>query len=69
LTGVLIAGLQGWPVVAPDGTRTTMANRILDVVGVHGWERLGTTADIIGVAAFAFLCWTLVRSARQKLEA
>jgi putative OPT family oligopeptide transporter len=68
LTGVLIAGLQGWPVVVPDGTRTTMANRLLDLVGVHGWERLGTTADLIGVAAFAVLCWTLVRSARQKLE-
>jgi len=67
LTGVLIAALQGIPKETAAGT-VSVANWILDSVGIRGWEHLGATADIIGVAAFAVLCWTLVRSARQKLD-
>ena len=40
-----------------------------DAILVEGTlQELGATADVIGVAAFAVLCWTLIRSARQKLE-
>ena len=63
LTGVLIAGLQG---VRTDPGRS-MANDILDTVGVHGWERLGATADLIGLVMFAILCFFLMRAARKKL--
>ena len=68
LTGVLIAALQGWRVGTGDD-RTTMLGSILDTVGVHGWEHLGGTADIIGIAAFAVLCLLLVRAARKPLDA
>jgi putative OPT family oligopeptide transporter len=67
LTGVLIAALQGIPKDTAAGT-VSVANWILDGVGIRGWEHLGATADIIAVIAFAVLCWTLVRTARQKLE-
>ena len=65
LTGVLIAGLQGWRT----GPGKSMANDILDAVGIHGWERLGHTADVIGIGMFAVLCFFLVRAAKKKLEA
>jgi hypothetical protein len=68
LTGVLIAGLQGWPTQGVGGEKVSMAERILDAVGVRGWERFGGVADLIGVAMFAVLCFTLVRAARKKLE-
>ncbi len=45
-----------------------MAQQILDSVGVHGWEKLGATADLIGVGMFALLCFLLLRAAREKLE-
>ena len=64
LTGVGIAALQGWRV----GPGRSMAQQILDSVGVHGWERMGATADLIGVAMFTGLCILLVRAAREKLE-
>jgi len=67
LTGVLIAALQGVPKSTPAGP-VSLAGWIVDQVGVHGWERYGHLADMIGVAAFAVLAWTLVRQARQKLE-
>lgn len=63
LTGVLIAALQGWRT----GPGRSMANDILDSVGVHGWERLGPTADLIGLAMFAVLCFLLLRAAQKKL--
>ncbi len=65
LTGVGIAALQGWR-VAPG---RSMATQILDSVGVHGWEKMGGTADLIGVAMFTGLCILLVRAAREKLDA
>lgn len=63
LTGVLIAGLQG----VRTGPGRSLANDILDSVGVHGWENLGATADLIGLAMFALLCFTLLRAAQKKL--
>jgi putative OPT family oligopeptide transporter len=68
LTGVLIAGLQGWPTLGAGGERVSMAERILAAVGIRGWERMGGWADLIGLAMFALLCVTLVRAARRKLE-
>jgi hypothetical protein len=41
---------------------------MLDKVGVHGWERLGPVADLIGIAFFAGLCFLLLRAARQRLD-
>jgi putative OPT family oligopeptide transporter len=67
LTGVLIAGLQGWPTTF-EGARTSMAERILGTVGVRGFEQYGAIADLIGVAMFALLCVTLIRAAKRKLE-
>jgi hypothetical protein len=64
LTGVLIAGLQGVR-TAPG---RSLAADILDKVGVHGWERFGATADIIGLVMFAGLSYLLLRAARQKLD-
>jgi putative OPT family oligopeptide transporter len=63
LTGVLIAGLQGVR-TAPG---RSLAQDILDKVGVHGWERYGATADVIGLAMFAGLCFLLLRAAQKKL--
>jgi putative OPT family oligopeptide transporter len=64
LTGVLIAGLQGWRT----GPGKSMANDILDAVGIKGFEHLGHTADLIGIAMFAVLCFFLLRAAKEKLE-
>ncbi len=64
LTGVVIAGLQGWRT----GPQRSIAQDILDSVGVHGWERYGATADIIGLVMFTALCILLLRAAREKLE-
>jgi len=63
LTGVLIAGLQGWRT----GPQRSIAQDILDSVGVHGWESYGTTADIIGIVMFTGLCALLLRAAQKKL--
>jgi putative OPT family oligopeptide transporter len=63
LTGVLIAGLQGVR-TAPG---RSLAQDIFDKVGVHEWARLGGWADIIGLAMFALLAFTLLRAARKKL--
>jgi len=69
LTGVLIAAFQGWRLegVVGDGP-ATMLEKIRAMVGIQGWEHLGATADVIGVVAFAALAWTLVRSAKEKLD-
>jgi putative OPT family oligopeptide transporter len=63
LTGVLIAGLQGVR-TAPG---RSLAQDILDKVGIHGWESHGATADIIGIVMFAGLCALLLRAAQKKL--
>ena len=63
LTGVVIAGLQGFP----RPPQPSWSQQLLDAVGVHEWARLGGWSDVIGVAMFAVLCVFLVRAARQKL--
>jgi putative OPT family oligopeptide transporter len=69
LTGVAIALLSGIPTTGPDGREISILRRVLDSVGVHGWESLGGGADLIGIAFFAGLCFLLLRAARQRLEA
>jgi putative OPT family oligopeptide transporter len=72
LTGIAIALLAGIAVTVtgPDGQPQDISilTWVLDKVGVHGWEQLGRGADLIGLAAFAALCFFLYRAARQKLE-
>ncbi len=70
LTGIAIALLAGVATkVMVDGQLrdVSLLERVLDGVGIHGWERLGAGADLIGVIAFAVLCVLLVRAAKQKL--
>ena len=66
LTGVAIAALQGVPKMV-DGKRVSMADWILDSIGVRGFEHLGGVSDVIAIAMFAVLCFLLVRAARKKL--
>jgi len=71
LTGIAIALLSGIPMtVMVDGQprEVSLMQRALDLVNVHGWERLGGMADLIGIAMFGVLCVLLVRAAREKLE-
>jgi putative OPT family oligopeptide transporter len=67
LTGVLIAALQGVPKSTPEGP-VSFAGWLVEQIGVQGWERYGHIADLIAVAMFAVLAWTLVRQAKQKLD-
>jgi putative OPT family oligopeptide transporter len=72
LTGILIAALSGIPTtVTVDGQpqEISILQRVLDMVGIHGWESMGAMADLIGVVAFVGLCFLLIRAAREKLEA
>ena len=62
-TGVLIAGLQG----VRTGPQRSIAQDILDKVGIHGWESYGATADIISIVMFTGLCFLLLRAAQKKL--
>jgi putative OPT family oligopeptide transporter len=72
LTGVLIALLNGVEknVVTADGQskKISLIQYVLDAVGIHGWEKYGHVADLIGILFFAGLCVLLLRAARQKLE-
>jgi putative OPT family oligopeptide transporter len=68
LTGVAIALLSGISTTGPDGREISILTWMLDKVGVHGWERLGPVADLIGIAFFAGLCFLLLRAARQRLD-
>ena len=71
LTGVVIALLNGVEkdvVVNGQPRKISMIQYVLDSVGIHGWERMGAIADLIGIAFFAGLCILLLRAARQKLE-
>ncbi len=72
LTGVLIALLNGVEkdvMVGGQPKKVSLIQYVLDTVGIHGWERLGRGADLIGIVFFAGLCFLLLRAARQKLEA
>ncbi len=68
LTGVAIALLSGVSTTGPDGKEISILAWVLNKVGVHGWERLGGVADLIGIIFFAGLCFLLLRAARQRLE-
>jgi putative OPT family oligopeptide transporter len=60
LTGILIALLSSIPV----GEKS-----LIQVLNFgHGWEHLGPLADLIGLVAFAGLCFLLVRTALKKLD-
>lgn len=65
LTGLLIALLQIVP-IAKDGKDISLADWILDSVGVRGFEHNGMIAEFIALAAFGFLCAWLLRVAKQK---
>jgi putative OPT family oligopeptide transporter len=67
LAGVLIALLSVIGVQGPNGKEISLIQWILDAVGVHGWERLGPLADLIGLAFFVGMCVMLVRAAGKKL--
>ena len=65
LLGVLIAWLQG--LTKDEAARLSYADWILNLVGVRGWEHLGTTSDLIAIIMFAVLCFFLFRAGRQKM--
>jgi putative OPT family oligopeptide transporter len=70
LTGVLIALLNGVEkdvIVDGQPKKISLIQYVLDTVGIHGWERLGRVADLIGIAFFAGLCFLLLRASRQRL--
>ncbi|HKC85252.1 MAG TPA: oligopeptide transporter, OPT family, partial [Blastocatellia bacterium] len=69
LTGVLIALLSGVGKTTADGQTVSLIQYVLDTFGIHGWEHLGGWADLIGIVAFAVLCFLLLKAARQRLEA
>src|SRR5262245_8654515 len=71
LTGVLIALLNGRDVtMLVDGQEKSVSliDYVINTVGIHGWEKYGAVADLIGIAFFAGLCILLLRAARQRLE-
>jgi len=67
LTGIAIALLAGIAITV-EGQEISIIQWIGDTVGVHGWERLGGLADLIGLVMFGVLCAFLIRAARRKLE-
>jgi putative OPT family oligopeptide transporter len=67
LTGIAIALLAGIPITV-QGKEISVMQWVGDTVGIHGWERLGTGADLIGLVMFGVLCAFLIRAARKKLE-
>jgi len=69
LTGILIALLSGVGKTTEDGRTISLIQYVINSVRVKGWEHLGGWADLIGLAAFAVLCFLLLRAARQRLEA
>ncbi len=40
------------------GAAICMLQKLVDTIGVHGWERLGATADLIGIGMFVVLCFS-----------
>lgn len=65
LTGVLIAALQVIPVTRGDA-KISLADYLLDMVGVHGLESAGMVGNFVALVAFGFLCAWLLRVAKQK---
>jgi hypothetical protein len=69
LTGVLIALLSGVEMTGADGQKVSLIQYVINAIGIHGWEKYGAIADLIGIAFFAGLCLLLLRAAKQKLDA
>lgn len=69
LAGVLIAGLSVVGVAGPDGKEVSLIQSVVDAVGIHGFEHLGGTADLLAVAAFAVLGFLLFRASGKKVAA
>lgn len=70
-TGLVAGGaLMGVFMAIPQGIRTTPGNNWLgdfhNKIGIHGWERFGAWADLIGIGMFALLAFFLVRAGREK---
>jgi uncharacterized oligopeptide transporter (OPT) family protein len=65
LTGVLIAALQVIPVTRGDA-KVSLADYLLDMVGVHGLESAGMIGNFVALVAFGFLCAWLLRVAKAK---
>ncbi len=69
LTGVLIAVLSGISFLTVTGgteKEVSVSEYLLDAVGIHGWESLGTSADLIGAVLFGLLCMMLYKTALKK---
>jgi putative OPT family oligopeptide transporter len=69
LTGVLIAILSGitfMTMVGGTQKEVSVAEYLLDAVGIHGWEHLGAGADLIGALMFGLLCLLLFRTSMKK---
>ncbi|HTK82403.1 MAG TPA: oligopeptide transporter, OPT family [Bacteroidota bacterium] len=69
LTGVLIAILSGITFMTMSGgaqKEVSVAEYLLDSVGIHGWENLGAGADLIGAIMFVLLGILLFRTAMKK---
>jgi putative OPT family oligopeptide transporter len=69
LTGVLIAILSGITFATMVGGtehEVSMADYLLDTVGVHGWEYTGAFADALGALMFAVLGFMLYRVATKR---
>jgi hypothetical protein len=49
--------------------KVSLVEYVINTVGIHGWEKHGAIADLVGIAFFAGLCFLLLRAARQRLEA
>ena len=67
LTGIAIALLAGIAITV-GGQEVSIMQWLGDMVGVHGWERLGGVADFIGLVMFGVLAAFLIRAARRKLD-
>ncbi len=67
LTGIAIALLSGLAIKV-EGREISILQWVTDTVNVHGWERLGGMADLIGLVMFGVLSAFLIRAARRRLE-
>ncbi len=72
LTGVLIAILSGRDttmMINGQETRVSLVDYVVRSIGIQGWAQYPAYDDLIGIAFFAFLCFLLLKAARQRLEA
>ena len=70
LTGVAIALLSGLhltSMVNGQSKEISYMQYVADMVGIHGFENMGATADLIGAVMFGLLGVLLVRTALKKV--